>query len=77
VGDQPSGEAEDFFADIQAAQEQFESAFDDPALDNPVAAAKSFGEAVEVMRSIDPPTEIADDWAVFIDSLETMAAAMG
>jgi hypothetical protein len=29
------------------------------------------------MRSIDPPTEIADDWAVFIDSLETMAAAMG
>ena len=74
---EPGSDTEGFCADLEAAEERFDAALEEPTLDDPQAAAESLAEAVDVMRGVEAPSEIAADWAVMVEFLDTMATATG
>lgn len=58
------GSAEAFCDKMDALDERFENV--DPTSEN-------FGEALVAVRELDPPAEIADDWAMMLDAFEQLS----
>jgi hypothetical protein len=71
----PAGDG--FCSDIEAVVEPLRDVTEGPDLTDPLAALAALdtlSESMTAIRSIDPPTEIADEWATvvsYIDSVES------
>jgi hypothetical protein len=66
----------DFCAEVEAARDQLDSVVDGEALLDPSAALDVVDDALETMRSIDPPAEIAADWEAVRSFSEEMITSL-
>jgi hypothetical protein len=73
--DETSG-ADGFCAQVEAARDQLDSVVDGETLVDPSAALDVVDDALETMRSIDPPAEIAEDWEAVRSFSEEMITAL-
>ena len=75
---EPSGDetADGFCEEIQAADDALTDATENLDVTDPQGAVAALDEAVEAMREIDAPVEIADDWEVVVSSTENMLDAI-
>ncbi|HET6686843.1 MAG TPA: hypothetical protein VFH02_10010 [Jiangellaceae bacterium] len=80
---EPTGEmtgetpgADSFCAEVEAARDQLDSVVDGETLVDPSAALDVVDDALETMRSIDPPAEIAEDWEAVRSFTEEMITAL-
>ena len=62
-----------FCTDAAAMQERVSSAFNDQS--NPAALPQALQQAATEIRDVEPPAEIASDWAVFADGVQQIATA--
>lgn len=79
----PTAEASDgtpgsasFCAEVEAARDQLDSVVDGETLVDPSAALDVVDDALETMRSIDPPAEIAEDWEAVRSFSEEMISSL-
>ena len=72
----PTGDADSFCAEVEAARDQLDSVMDNEALVDPSAALDVVDEALDTMRSIDPPAEIAEDWEAVTSFTDDMISAL-
>ena len=68
--------ADGFCAEVEAARDQLDSVVDGETLVDPSAALDVVDDALERMRSIDPPAEIAEDWEAVRSFTQEMITAL-
>jgi hypothetical protein len=66
----------DFCAEVEATRDQLNGVVDGEALLDPSAALDVVDDALETMRSIDPPAEIAADWEAVRSFSEEMITSL-
>ena len=65
-----------FCAEVEAARDQLDNVVDGETLADPSAALDVVDDALETMRSIDPPAEIAEDWEAVRSFSEEMISSL-
>ncbi|MGH8824783.1 MAG: hypothetical protein ACRDVN_09930 [Jiangellaceae bacterium] len=70
------GDAGSFCEQVEAARDQLDSVVDGDALADPSAALDVVEEALDTMRSIEPPAEIAEDWTAVTSFTEDMISSL-
>lgn len=70
------GTPADFCAEVEAARDQLDSVVDAETLVDPSAALDVVDGALETMRSIDPPAEIAEDWEAVRSFTDEMISSL-
>jgi hypothetical protein len=65
-----------FCAEVEATRDQLDSVVDGEALVDPSAALDVVDDALDTMRSIDPPAEIAADWEAVRSFSEEMITSL-
>jgi hypothetical protein len=73
--DSPTG-VEAFCADIEAAGEALRDVTEDPEITDPQAALDTVQESLDVLRTVDPPDQIAADWATVESYLDAVATGL-
>jgi len=68
--------ADSFCAEVEATRDQLDSVVDGEALVDPSAALDVVDDALDTMRSIDPPAEIAADWEAVRSFSEEMITSL-
>ncbi|TFV92244.1 hypothetical protein E4P40_03325 [Blastococcus sp. CT_GayMR20] len=64
----------EFCTEAAAIQERVGSTFDDQA--DPAGLPQALTQAAEEVRQVEPPAEIASDWAALADGIDQIAAAI-
>lgn len=79
----PTGEAtgeasggDDFCSEVEAVRDQLDSVVDGDALTDPSAALDVVDDALASLRSIEPPAEIAADWAEVTSFTQDMLSSL-
>jgi hypothetical protein len=68
-----------FCADIEDVVEPMRDLADSPDITDPMAALAALtalGQSMTAIRSIDPPTEIADEWATVVSYVDTVESGL-
>ena len=65
----------EFCTEAAAIQERVGSTFDDQS--DPAGLPQALTQAAEDVRQVEPPAEIASDWAALADGIDQIAAAIG
>ena len=68
-----------FCRDIEEVVEPLRNLTNSPDLTDPMAALTAltaFGESITAIRSIDPPAEIADEWATVVSYVDTVESGL-
>ena len=71
TADSPTG-ADGFCAEIEAAYEAVSDLDENPDLADPRAELDRVSESLDALRSVDPPGEIAEDWATVVSYLDDL-----
>jgi len=64
----------EFCTEAAAIQERVGSTFNDQS--DPAGLPQALTQAAEEVRQVEPPAEIADDWAALADGIDQIAAAI-
>jgi hypothetical protein len=64
----------EFCTEAAAIQERVGSTFDDQS--DPAGLPQALTQAAEEVRQVEPPAEIASDWAALADGIDQIAAAI-
>jgi hypothetical protein len=70
------GTADAFCEEVQAAEDALNDATENLDVTDPEEAAAALEDAVEALRGVDAPAEIADDWEAIVASAESMLDAI-
>jgi hypothetical protein len=75
---EPTGDetADSFCDEVQAAEDALTDATENLDVTDPEGAVAALDEAVEAMREVDAPTEIADDWEAIVSATESIVDAV-
>ena len=75
---EPTGDetAESFCEEVQAAEDALTDATENLDVTDPDGAVAALDDAVEAMREVDAPAEIADEWEAIVSSTESMLDAV-
>ena len=75
---EPTGDetADSFCDEVQAADDALTDATENLDVTDPEGAVAALDDAVEAMREIDAPAEIADDWETVVSASESMLDAI-
>ena len=75
---EPTGDetAESFCEEVQAAEDALTDATENLDVTDPDGAVAALDDAVEALRGVDAPAEIADDWEAIVSSAESMLDAI-
>jgi hypothetical protein len=75
---EPTGDetADGFCEEVQAAEDELTDATENLDVTDPEGAVAGLDEAVEAMREVDAPAEIADDWEAIVSSTESILDAV-
>lgn len=66
----------DFCAEVEDIKSQLENLNSLPDMSDPAEAVQTLEEAVDALRSVDPPAEIAEDWATVTDAFQSVVTGL-